>query len=117
MNKFSEKLQQRYLKEIRDWDWPYIAADAKTNAHDPEMREESDEQYIGRTFLGTVFALAPSGKYYMPWTTNQTAKDEIRDQAFYEALDTVADEHDLWIENGEGDPCDIFACVAIPVEG
>lgn len=111
--KYSEKLHQRYKEEIRGWDWEAIKTEAEGNAQErmfPCVGRSDDEEYRGMIFLGTVFALSPSGKYYMPWTTNQTVRDEIRDSAFYSALDDIAEEHGMWIESGEGDPCDIFAC-------
>jgi len=60
-------------------------------------------------FLGTVFGLTPSGKYYMPWTTNQTEEDVENDAAWYEELEAELDKYDLSLENGEGDPRDLFA--------
>jgi hypothetical protein len=97
-------LTQHYLKELREWDWEAVKRGAQDNAeYDPEA-----EGKIGRVFLGTVFGLYPSGKYYMPWTTNQTSADETRDGAYHDALEQLAEENGGWIESGEGDPCDVY---------
>ena len=76
--KYSEKLYHRYREEISDWNWEGIKKDALTNCYVDEYELKYDEPYIiASTFIGTVFALYPSGKYYMPWTTNQTVRDVI----------------------------------------
>jgi hypothetical protein len=103
------KTYEEYKAEIEQWDWAKIKADAIKN---PQSKD-GDGNDIGMEFLGTVFALAPSGKYYMPWTSNQTEKDVTEDEKFYKALDDVAEAHGMFIENGEGDPCDLFASVVI----
>lgn len=153
--------------------------------------QEWEENFMGdgesrRVFLGTVFALCPSGKYYLPFACSnvdpcpacrgtgeiiprgvkfRTVKkwrhgiercrklfakrnlvgdvDRLKtqssyryylyamrrmagfpcelceglgsyeaklDEIFYEKLEAEAEEHGLGIENGEGDPCDVFAC-------
>jgi hypothetical protein len=85
-----------------------------------------------RLYLGTVFSLAPSGKYYMPWAcgnlapcprckgTGKRDSDSCRhcggcgsreaheDEIFHEVLEEAAGDHGCWIEAGEGDPCDLF---------
>jgi len=85
-------LKAHYRAKIESWDWEGIVADC---------------QETGGTYLGSCLSLAPSGKYYTFWTSNQTRKDETKDEAFYEVLDEVAEAHGGWIESGEGDPCDI----------
>jgi exonuclease III len=64
--KHSEKLFNRYKEEIESWDWIGVKTDALTNC----FFDEENDQVIASTFIGTVFALAPSGKYYTFWTTN-----------------------------------------------
>lgn len=94
-------LKKHYKTGILKWDWAAIKKDAQENAQDRGKT-------CYHTFLGVVMSLAPSGKYYMPWTTNQTPHDVQRDEAWYEALGEVAGEHDMYITSGEGDPCDLF---------
>ncbi len=101
-------LRERYTQEIAAWEWDALCIDALENC---EPDPESPGVEIGRSFLGTVMSVLPSGKYYMPWCTNQTWRDEIKDSLFMEILEQVADGHDMWLESGEGDPCDLFVCV------
>lgn len=80
------------------------------------VEDDNSGNKVGHSFLGTVFALMPSGKFYMPWTTNQTEEDVEKDAKFGEALFKVAEEHRMFIENGEDDPCDLFACIIVEDE-
>jgi len=63
-------------------------------------------------FLGTVFALDPCGRYHhaMLSPNGLTA----RCVAYWESLEKAAERLDMWIENGEGDPCDVFVCRSLP---
>ena len=102
-----EILKAHYAAEIaRDWRIDAIKEECEAN----QEAEPNEDCAIGRCFLGTCFAIMPSGKYYMPWTTNQTRADETRDAAFMEAFGEYLDSAGLWLESGEGDPCDMFAC-------
>jgi len=85
-------------------------------------------------FLGTVFALLPSGKYYMPfacsnvdlcprchgkgetrngkvctWCDGLGSREAYLDQVWYDRADAALERVGLYLEHGEGDPCDIFA--------
>lgn len=82
-------LKRKYTKEIKSWNWK-------------EIEKES-------CFLGTVFSIMPSGKYYMPWAnSNVTESEAYRDEVFMEVLEEIAHKHGGYIEAGEGDPCDLF---------
>jgi DnaJ-class molecular chaperone len=54
------KLEKKYLKKVREeFNWPQIVEEAK-----------DQEVYEGGhcwVYLGSVFSLTPSGKYYQPW--------------------------------------------------
>ena len=105
-------LYQRYHKDILRWDWNDIVESAKS-----EPQEDYEGNTYGYQFLGTVFALSPSGKYYTPWAnSNVTEREAYRDEQFYFALDDVASDKGGWIESGEGDPCDIFFVIALDNE-
>jgi len=92
-----------------------------------------DDAMIASLYLGTVFALTPSGKYYTPYAnsnvedcprchgTGQTAsgkectwccglgsREAWLDQLWQEEIDRIADRFGLFVFGGEGDPCDIF---------
>jgi hypothetical protein len=117
-------LYQQYKRKIKGWDWESIINQACANE--------------GSSYLGTVFALAPSGKYYNPIANSnvslcpvcggrgQTRKtivcarcgglgshEAYQDQEFYRALDDIASDNGGWIESGEGDPCDLFFCMSV----
>lgn len=110
----ADELYRRYRAQIEAWNWDAIVEDCR----DPEnqyvdARFPGDTQVIGSSYLGTVMNLYPSGKYYMPWCTNQTDDDVARDSAYAEALEDVADAHDLYVFSGEGDPCDVYVGMVI----
>jgi hypothetical protein len=61
--KSTQVKKQEYLDEIRSWSW----VKAKDEAFkDREFDQEADSM-IGRVYLGTIFNLTPSGKFYMPF--------------------------------------------------
>ena len=92
-----EKLEEKYKKEILErFNWENI-------------KEEMNE-HEGKVFIGSVFSMFPSGKFYMPWTTNQSAKGVLKDEVFSDVLDEILSEKDMWWENSEADPCNIFFC-------
>ena len=73
---------------------------------DPE--DDSEKRSI---FIGTVFNLVPSGKYYMPWAcSNVTDEEAKKDADWYlqaeEELGTIG----CYLDSSEGDPCDLFIC-------
>lgn len=67
--------------------------------------DKEQDCFVGRAWLGTVFALTPSGKVYAPWTTNQTRSDVIKDEAWWDALNDLADENNLYVTGDSGDIC------------
>lgn len=107
-----EKLFEQNRTEIRSWDWDQIKSECMDNVQE----NEDGDGYVGACNLGSVLSLAPSGKYYTSWTTNQTSKDEYDDSAFYDALDEVAEEQGGWTGGGEADPTDIFFFMMVDIE-
>lgn len=99
-----EILTRHYKEEIKSWDWEGICKDIKTDC----FVNENDE-IEGRVYLGSVLNIFPSGKYYMPWCTNQTRSDVIKDECFNDALEEVASEHGLFITGSDGAGCDVCA--------
>jgi len=72
--------KEQYTKDLESaFDWQAIVKDCVHSAVDALEYIELDKRYmmddaidesgniVGRCYLGTVFALCPSGKYYMPW--------------------------------------------------
>lgn len=84
-----------YTAEIESWDWNGIVEDCAANE--------------GACYLGSVLSLYPSGKVYAFWATNQSRWDEVCDEAFQEALETVAEKHGLYVGGSDGNGCDVFA--------
>jgi hypothetical protein len=41
------------------------------------------------------------------------SREAYEDERFREMMDTVANEHGVWVESGEGDFCDLFLCCAV----
>lgn len=80
--------------------------------HDTEPGRQ--ERHV---FLGTVFALTPSGKYYMPWAcSNVTEEEANQDEEWREAVEEELAKHGMFLTSGEGDPCDLFAGESRDVE-
>jgi len=105
----TEILKAKYRKEISSWNWTGLKADCEKA--EPTVDIFSDDYPNGKTymtFIGTVFVIMPSGKYYMPWTTNQTKHDVEKDTAFGEVLDEIASDHGLFVTSGEGSASDLF---------
>ena len=101
--KYREKLETQYKEEILCYNWDRLQFISVPN--------EDGDDFYETCFVGTVFGLTPSGKYYTFWTTNQTARDVIRDQAWWAAFEAVLEEKGYWHECDGGD---IF--VARPVQ-
>jgi hypothetical protein len=68
------------------------------------------EGYVRRIYIGSVCGIFPSGKFYMPWTSNQSHRDVYRDEIFREVLEEMLDDEDCSLENGEGSADDLFIC-------
>jgi hypothetical protein len=111
-----EILKAHYAEQIAsDWNFAAIADECRRNAKDADCREDNGDSWTAYCYLGSVLNIAPSGKYYMPWTSNQTSADETRDGAFWEAFEEIADKHGLGIGQPEncGDGCDCFAFMCV----
>jgi hypothetical protein len=92
-----------YKAQIQAWDWEKIEAHA-------EETEDIEGNRVRSAFLGTVFALTPSGKFYTPWArSNVTVSEARKDEKWFEALEAIAEKRGAYITGGEGDPCDLFA--------
>lgn len=112
-----EILKRHYYDEISQWDWNHIIARLYENSEDENCYDEQDGQRHVHLWLGSVYALTPSGKVYTFWTSNQTRADETRDAAWYEALEEVCESYGCYItypEGAAGD--DIFIGKSFDVE-
>jgi len=72
---------------------------------DPDNPDMESRQ----VYLGTVFALYPSGKFYTPWAnSNVTEAEAEKDEAWREKAESELEAIHASLVNGEGDPCDLF---------
>jgi len=104
--KYSEKLETRYREEIASADWPALIREAEQN---PQWDEFGDA-IVGQVLLGSITSLFPSGKIWTFWTSNQTVRDVVRDQAYRDALESVVNDHGMFISEFSGD---LFACIML----
>ena len=89
-----------------------------------ELYEYEDSQ-VKSAYIGTVFTLTPSGKYYTPWAMSvaiagYNSKGEpviepnvLRDQGWYEGVEDALAEAGAFLDAGEGDPCSLCVCRVI----
>ncbi len=84
---------------------------------------------IAQFYVGSVFSLLPSGKFYTPWANSNVepcprcggdgcdycgglgSREAFEDETWYNSVDEIASERGLWLESGEGDPTDLFLCM------
>lgn len=60
-------------------------------------------------YLGTVFQVTPSGKFYTPFAcSNVTIKEAALDEEWWEYMERELGKHNLSIESSEWDSCDLF---------
>lgn len=107
-----DRLARLYVPRVREaLDWGKIRKDWAEN------REERDGDIICSSYMGTVFQIMPSGKFWTIWAaSNVTAREQIMDTAFNCAMEQVSSEAGCWIENSENDPCDLMICKVAEAE-
>jgi hypothetical protein len=86
-------------------DWESVREELDTQEWEDDL---FDNEQTRAVFLGTVFALFPSGKYWTCWTSNATERERKADLEYADYLLREAEKIGASIESGEGDPCDIF---------
>jgi hypothetical protein len=118
--------------------WEVIIADAVK----AEPVEIEPGMFHVSVYIGSVLSIYPSGKYYTPFANSnvevceECARTDVpcdtlapcnlesgehceacQDASFSKMLDAEAERAGFWIENGEGDPTDMFATrEATPLE-
>ena len=73
-----------------------------------DLIEVEQGRFERHLFIGTVFTLTPSGKYYMPWSTNVTEEEANADEEWFEEVQSALSDIGLFLTSGEGNPCDMF---------
>lgn len=124
-----------YEEQIEtDWKWKDIdkamdVAAERYRATAPEDREDftshtnaisvwagiptdwdSEDSFEVSIYIGSSLNIIPSGKFYMPWSTNVTEEEAAKDEEFMEAFEKVAAKHNMYQKSGEGDPLDWYLC-------
>lgn len=109
-------LERKYIAEIREWDWKRIKADAIENLKDnlrDHGRRCAGEDTVGLDWLGTIFGITPSGKFYTPFAySNVTEQEARRDEAWHSALESVAEKHGMYVHHEDDS---IFVAVGMDV--
>lgn len=60
-------------------------------------------------YLGSMFSITPSGKFYTPWTnSNVSVKEAAIDELWQEFMEENLRTHNLSLEYGEADNTDMF---------
>lgn len=81
------------------------------NQDPQELDGGLDNDVVRMIYLGTVMNMTPSGKIYYPFAhSNVTIKEAALDEVWREYMERELGKHNLYLETGEGDPCDIFLC-------
>ena len=90
----------------------------KTALDEADEQEDMDGYIVKRVFLGTVFELTPSGKYYTPFASSNATEEEIaKDKKWYMQADIELDHIGAYLEPGDTDPCDLFAEIVVKEVG
>lgn len=125
-----------YAQILREWDWEAIVhdidaaieemvghvkrgyLDALVEIGHASASYDPYERYVeGAAFIGSVFSVMPSGKYWTFWArSNVTDAEAERDSRYMEALEKVAGKFGLAVMSGEGDPCDLMVSKSEEVE-
>jgi hypothetical protein len=93
-----------YCDQI-DLAWELVKSECENNA---------DPKGFGSCYIGTVFDIMPSGKFWTFWARSNVDRVEaIKDTAYNTALAALAELHGGFVENGEDDPCDLFVVCEI----
>lgn len=108
----SDGLYAEYLEEIRAWEWDALSNwfDSHCDRCDHYEDDGDGNRYVHQ-WIGTDFGLTPSGKVYTFWTNNQTEEDVLRDSAWWEALETVAEQNGCFVSSPEWEDGDgVYLC-------
>lgn len=90
---------------VKDINWEALVREIEAS----DIIEDECGNEVKSVYLGSVFSLSPSGKYYTPFaSSNVNEKEAEEDEAWYQELEETAGKHGLFIESGIGDPTDII---------
>jgi hypothetical protein len=112
MDSLIERLVPFYVKHINaSIDWKQVLRDFKN----PDYHEENIGCIKCSSYLGSVFTIMPSGKFWTWGASNVDQRDMIKDGAFIEALAHVVSHKNpfMMVESGEDDACDMFITIYV----
>lgn len=102
-----ESIEDVTLDDVVDHIWRRIA-----DFHDHCLRilalppsntitwDDDDISY--NRYIGNLMSWVPSGKYYTPWTTNQTPLDEMMDRIFWDVVCELLPDAEFSRFDGDG---------------
>jgi hypothetical protein len=124
---YNEYREYHHLVQLNlDLEWikaELDSAEYETDYIDPYFETKA-------VYLGTVFGLTPSGKYYTPFACSNVkvhincqgkgcracgyigSREALLDAVWHELVENALDEIDAYLMSGEGDPCDLFAAMS-----
>ena len=100
-------LRKQFSKDIECL-FSYDYREGISNHPDMDLYIDDMGCLVESIYIGSVFQIMPSGKYYMPWTTNQTWRDVVMDAHFMEMLEARCEYFGLCVTFGEGCSTDMF---------
>ena len=101
----ADEIRYGYLQAARE----YIRDVCQSEGY---LHATEDGDIVESWWLGTVTALSPSGKYWLPFAdANVPAKEAVHDMLWREALDQAAEELGGYIDFGPDSPEDIYFVV------
>jgi hypothetical protein len=95
-------INMKTKKQIKDFLYSFI----HDNNFEKHFECGSGDIYES-VYIGSYMDLDPCKKYHSFASPNGVTKECER---FWNLLEEYANEVNCWIENGEGDPTDIFLC-------
>ena len=98
---------------------------------------EEDERKFRSLYIGKVFDIYPSGKYYTPFASSNLepcpvcegtgqyngsecqycdgygSREALLDEVFHQKLENELQKYGIFLTSGEGDPTDVFAQIEV----
>lgn len=100
-----------WLSQVDNWNEEkafYAMSAALVDVYETQIESDIDwslfvddiqESEEGMIWLGSVYGLSPSGKYYTFWASDNVDHVEAaRDQAFFDALENVTEKYNMFVE-------------------
>ena len=108
VEKYSKEIESEYL-------WNNILNELNNPDEDMIVDDDFNDIKYASLYIGSVLSIMPSGKFYMPFACSNinNVREALLDECYREAFELKCGSLELWLENGEGDPTDMFICKTI----